>query len=125
MNDPHMPGKETSDFGATLRAAREAREISLRQIADATNISMSMLQALEDNDPSRLPGGIFTRSFIRSYAGEVGLDPEETLREFIEQSTTTRSEDRLTLAGEAKEHALFRSSQRMANTILRIVLISV
>ena len=125
MNEPHMPGKETSDFGATLRAAREARKMSLRQIADATNISMSMLQALEDNDPSRLPGGIFTRSFIRSYAGEVGLDPEETLLEFLEQSTTTRSEDRLTFAGEAKEHALFRSSQRMAKTILRIVLISV
>jgi cytoskeleton protein RodZ len=120
-----MPGKETSDFGATLRAAREAREISLRQISDVTNISMSILLALENNDTTRLPGGIFTRSFIRSYAVEVGLDPVETVREFLEQSSTTRGEDRLTIANDAKEHALFRSDQRMAKTIFRLILISV
>ena len=120
-----MAGKEIIDFGAKLRAAREARKISLRQIANATKISMSVLQALEDNDESRLPGGIFTRSFVRSYAGEVGLDPEKVLREFLEQSSSTRAEERITFASERPDHTLFRSYQRMANTILRLVLISV
>src|SRR4051794_39535358 len=60
------------DFGGTLRAARERRGLSLRQIATATKISMLTLEALERNDLARLPGGIFSRAFVRAYALEVG-----------------------------------------------------
>jgi cytoskeleton protein RodZ len=42
-----------------------------------------VLEALERNDVSRLPGGIFSRAFVRSYAIEVGLEPERTIQEFI------------------------------------------
>lgn len=72
-----------TDFGGKLRQAREARGTSLRQIAASTKISVAALEALERNDVSKLPGGIFSRAFVRSYASEVGLDPEETVREFI------------------------------------------
>ena len=44
---------------------------------------MVALEALERNEISRLPGGIFSRSFVRSYALEVGLDPEQTVRDFL------------------------------------------
>jgi transcriptional regulator with XRE-family HTH domain len=47
-----------SDFGARLRAARERRGVSLRDIAARTNFSIAALEALERNDPSRLAGGI-------------------------------------------------------------------
>src|SRR5919198_4744253 len=77
------PDRNTGDFGRKLREARERRGISLRQIANATKISVSVLEALERNDISRLPGGIFGRAFVRSYAIEVGLDPERTIQEFI------------------------------------------
>ena len=73
------------DFGTKMKRAREERGVSLRQIADATKISVSALEALERNDISRLPGGIFSRAFVRSYAMEVGLDPEQTVREFLVQ----------------------------------------
>jgi hypothetical protein len=43
------------------------------------------LDAIERNDIARLPGGIFSRGFVRGYAHEVGLDPEETVRDFVEQ----------------------------------------
>ena len=66
------------DFGGKLRQARERRGISLRQIAASTKISAAALEALERNDISRLPGGIFSRAFVRSYAAEVGLDPDAT-----------------------------------------------
>jgi cytoskeletal protein RodZ len=72
-----------SDFGARLREARERRGVSLRDIAAHTKLSVASLEALERNDTSRLPGGIFARAFVRSYAAEVGLDPEETVREFV------------------------------------------
>src|SRR5512142_269184 len=73
------------DFGGKLRQARERRGISLRQIAASTKISAAALEALERNDISTLPGGIFSRAFVRSYASEVGLDPDDTVREFLER----------------------------------------
>src|SRR5258706_11384344 len=77
--------KPSSDCGRSLREARERRGVSLRQLANITKISVSALEALERNDVSRLPGGIFSRAFIRSYASEVGLDPEETVQQFLAQ----------------------------------------
>jgi len=74
-----------SDFGMMMKRLRQERGVSLRQIADATKLSIGALEALERNDISRLPGGIFSRAFVRSYAIEVGLDPEKTVRDFLSQ----------------------------------------
>ena len=79
------PTAAESDFGLRMRHAREQRGVSLRQIAEATKISVTALEALERNDISRLPGGIFSRAFVRSYATEIGVDPERTVREFLSQ----------------------------------------
>ena len=73
------------DFGTKMKRLREERGVTLRQIADTTKLSVGALEALERNDISRLPGGIFTRAFVRSYATEVGLDPEQTVRDFLVQ----------------------------------------
>ena len=77
--------RSESDFGARIRQTREQRGISLRQIAETTKISVSVLEALERNDVSRLPGGIFSRGFVRLYAVEIGVDPEQTVRDFMAQ----------------------------------------
>ena len=71
------------DFGTRMKRSREERGVSLRQIADVTRISVVALEALERNEISRLPGGIFSRGIVRSYALEVGLDPEQTVRDFL------------------------------------------
>src|SRR5581483_4626265 len=80
-----MAGDRTGDFGRKLREARERKGVSLRQIASATKISVSALEALERNDLAKLPGGIFSRAFVRSYASEVGLDPDEAIEDFLSQ----------------------------------------
>jgi cytoskeletal protein RodZ len=77
--------RSSGDFGATLRDARERRGIGLREIANETRISVRALEALERNDVSRLPGGIFSRAFVRAYAMAIGLDPEQTVDEFLRQ----------------------------------------
>ena len=117
--------KGVRGFGDKLREARERRGLSLRQIANATKISMITLEALERNDIARLPGGIFSRGVVRSYAIEVGLDPESTIEEFMGQfphdsvtaghPTTTQVED----------HEAVESDRRMAATFLRLLLISI
>jgi cytoskeletal protein RodZ len=71
--------------GAGLRQRREERRVSLRQIAASTKISPGALEAIERDDIKRLPGGIFTRAFVRAYASELDLDPERTLAEFLAQ----------------------------------------
>src|SRR5215218_10709633 len=87
-----MPGDRASGgFGGKLRDARERRGVSLRQIANATKISIAALEALERNDLSKLPGGIFSRAFVRSYAIEVGLDPDAAVHEFLERFQGTPS----------------------------------
>jgi cytoskeletal protein RodZ len=68
-----------------MKRLREERGVTLRQIADATRISIGVFEALERDDISRLPGGIYSRAFVRSYAIEVGLDPEQTVRDFLVQ----------------------------------------
>ena len=78
-----------TDFGDKLRRERERRGVPLQQIAARTKISVFALERLERNDLRRLPGGIFARSIVRSYASEVGLDPEATVREFVTRFTSS------------------------------------
>jgi cytoskeletal protein RodZ len=106
------------DFGGKLRQARERRGISLRQIAATTKIAAAALDALERNDISKLPGGIFSRAFVRSYALEVGLDPDETVREFVERFNQETSPTADTVAAEVpQEEREFHERQRKAARI--------
>jgi transcriptional regulator with XRE-family HTH domain len=71
-------------FGARLRQRREEREIALTTIAEQTKIKVSLLEALERDDISHWPSGIFRRAFIRAYAHAINLDPDVVVREFFE-----------------------------------------
>ena len=70
-------------FGQRLRAERERRRITLESIAANTKISIGLLRDLENDRIAHWPGGIFRRSFLKSYANAIGLDPDETLQEFL------------------------------------------
>jgi cytoskeleton protein RodZ len=69
-------------FGENLRREREMRGVTLEEIAESTKISTRLLRALEQEHFSALPGGVFTRSFIRHYADYLGLDSEHVLAEY-------------------------------------------
>jgi cytoskeletal protein RodZ len=69
-------------FGPTLKAERDRRGITLQAIADSTKISVSLLAALERNDVSRWPKGIFRRAFLREYVAALGLAPDTFVDEF-------------------------------------------
>ena len=74
-----------AEFGARLRAQREARKLTLQGIAAQTKIKQSLLQGLESDDLSAWPKGIFRRAFVRDYARAIGLDPETVVREFLDR----------------------------------------
>lgn len=115
----------SDDFGSRLRAARERKGLSLRAIATRTKISVAVLEALERNDISRLPGGIFSRAFVRTYANEVGLNPEVAIQEFIEafpQDSVTAGHPP---SDTVEDTELFESDRRAASSVLWILAASV
>ena len=69
-------------FGGNLQREREMRGVTLEEISGATKISVRFLRAIEEENFAALPGGVFTRSFIRTYARYLGLDEERVMAEF-------------------------------------------
>jgi transcriptional regulator with XRE-family HTH domain len=73
---------EKETFGPVLRAARERRGLTLKQLAAETKVSMELWAALEENNLKRWPRQVFARSYVRDYAERVGLDASEIVNEF-------------------------------------------
>jgi cytoskeleton protein RodZ len=74
-----------TSIGDTLRRERIRRGLELEQVAAKTKIGLHLLEAMEANQFDRLPGGVFTRSFLRQYAHTLGLDEEEVIAALKEQ----------------------------------------
>ena len=70
------------NFGERLKRERELREVSPNEIVVATRISLRFLEALENEDWDKLPGGVFNRGFVRAIARYLGLDEEHLLAEY-------------------------------------------
>src|SRR4051812_2147220 len=71
-----------SDFGISFKTKRESMGLTLEHIASETRIGTRFLAAIEKEDFQLLPGGIFTRGFIRSYAERLGMDPDQAVAEY-------------------------------------------
>jgi len=69
-------------LGEKLRTAREERGISISEVAEQTRISPLYLEAIDRNDYKTLPGGIFNKGFVRSYAKYVGVPEQDALQEY-------------------------------------------
>jgi cytoskeletal protein RodZ len=69
-------------FGERLKRERELREVPPEEITLATRIGPRFLEALENEDWGKLPGGVFNRGFVRSIARYLGLDEEAFLAEY-------------------------------------------
>lgn len=61
-------------IGPTLREARNRRKIDLAEVEAAIKIRVRYLRAIENEEWDALPGGAYTRGFIRTYASYLGLD---------------------------------------------------
>jgi cytoskeleton protein RodZ len=70
------------NFGDRLKRERELREVTLQEITSATRIGPRFLEALENEEWEKLPGGVFNRGFVRSIARYLGLDEEVLLGEY-------------------------------------------
>jgi cytoskeleton protein RodZ len=83
------PGGAEGSLGEELRRARESRGVSLREVSEHTRITMRHLEAIEADDFKELPGGIFNRSFVKSYARDIRFDERRAL-ELYERTARDR-----------------------------------
>ena len=75
-----MEPEETLESpGKYLKARRESKRLSLKRVADATNIREGILNAIEEDKYGDLPP-LYVKSFLRSYARYLVLDPDEVIR---------------------------------------------
>ena len=105
-------------LGEELKRKREEQGKSLTAISETTRIVTRFLKAIEEDNFSVLPGGIFTRSFIRAYAREVGMDQAEATALYLQQTSpqevqespppTSPPESARDLAGESAPEAVGR-----------------
>src|SRR4051795_2999332 len=87
--------------GPTLREARKRRQIELSEVEEATRIRPRFLRAIENEEWDVLPGGVYTRGFIRTYASFLGLDGDrlaEDYRENVEKWSRPATEQAEPLA---------------------------
>jgi len=73
-------------FGARLKREREQRKITLEDVSLSTKIGTRFLIALEEEEFDQLPGGIFNKGFVRSYARHLGIDEEQAVADYLAAS---------------------------------------
>jgi cytoskeletal protein RodZ len=76
-----------ASFGTTLKRAREARGLTLDDIAKETRVARRYLAALEDETLSMLPGGAYNRAYLRTYAKVLGLEAKTLLSEYATEES--------------------------------------
>ncbi len=85
--------KMSLSLGEKFRAAREQRGISISEVAEQTRISPLYLEAIDADNYKTLPGGIFNKGFVRSYAKYVGVDEQEALQDYSRMVAETEPPD--------------------------------
>jgi cytoskeletal protein RodZ len=72
----------TTAKSLNLAEIRSRSGRSLEQIADTTKISIRFLRAIEAEDFGQLPGGIFSRSYLKQYAEQIGIEATRLLETY-------------------------------------------
>lgn len=112
-------------LGEKLRQAREKRGVTITEVAEQTRISPHYIELIELDDYRTLPGGIFNKGFIKSYAKFVGVDESEALQDYsrlITAQTGDASDDPKTYRPEVLTDDR-SSSSRLPTVVFAIVIL--
>jgi len=112
-----------SNLGATFRKARETAGLPLEKIAAETKISARFLLAIESESFNLLPGGIFNRGFIRSYAEYLGLDSEQAVADY--DRMFTKAQEPLEVLVDAERESSRKSDRNLYPVAAAILFVSI
>jgi cytoskeleton protein RodZ len=84
MGESTSPGGDgVGEFGDKFRKQREKKSFSFDDVSHVTKIGVRMLQAIEEENFDRLPGGVFNKGFIRTYAKHLGMNDDEAIASYL------------------------------------------
>lgn len=75
-----MSGTET--VGSTLRQQREKKRMSIAEVSRVTRIPVSTLESIEQDHFDDLPGEVFVKGFLKSYAQSIGLEADDIVARY-------------------------------------------
>src|SRR5256714_10084791 len=90
--DKRQERGRVESFGARLKREREQRGVTLDDIALTTKIGKRFLSALEEDRFDQLPGGIFSKGFVRAYARHLAIDEEQAVADYLSATTPAATE---------------------------------
>ena len=108
-------------LGTYLRYERELRQISLEEVSQTTRIPIRMLQHIEEDALDRLPGEVFARGFLKSYATSLGLISEDVLERYRKRHEAKPAADPTPAPITALQPA--KSSRRFGIAIALVILL--
>jgi cytoskeleton protein RodZ len=77
--------------GTILSAQRESLELTIQQVADKLNLTMHFVRCLESDSYDKLPGDVFVRGYIRTYANLLQLDAPQVVAVYSEFTSKKRA----------------------------------
>jgi cytoskeletal protein RodZ len=116
------------NFGEYLRREREVRNIALHDVSRTTKIPVRSLERLEAGEYEALPGEVFVRGFIKSYARCVGLDDENALLLYDSERDERRAEveesqPRMEAAGDAEASDPLQMRRRVGIAVFVVIVL--
>lgn len=107
-------------LGERFRAAREARGLSLSDVAEQIRIRSVYLGAIEDENWTAIGAPVYTRGFLRTYARFLGLDPEEVVGEFNRATSSSGGSAAVTAPAPASISRLHEARPRNLSPLIWI-----
>ncbi len=110
-----------AELGLALREAREAKNLSIEDIADRLKLTTSLVRKMEEGDVTALPHAVYTRGFIRGYAAIVGINLEEyqnVIEEFYPLNVPSEHDEKIVLVSSVHQRSKNKRMLLLACIIL-------
>ncbi|MGM0570618.1 RodZ domain-containing protein [Marinobacter sp.] len=109
--------------GERLRKAREAAGLTVTEVADRQHLRPAVISAIENGDYRQIDSELFLKGYVRTYASQVGLDPESVIRQLDRELEPLREEQKARV--EANPLITIERRKRRKRQIARIVVVLV
>ena len=113
----------TAGPGPTLKAARQAMNVEPREVADALNLPLNVVEAIEDNDFAQLPNPVFARGYVRSYAKLLELDPDPIVQQFPMPAEQAVTENTMNIERPSPFTLIAATAQRLVREQQQLVVV--
>ncbi len=113
-----------SSVGEQLRRAREARGLTVQQIAEETKLKLVQVEALESGDSSAFPAMVYMRGSLKSYAEVVKIDPTPLLEQLKEEQQGKDGNESQPYFDNLGEYTLFWRLLTGLKTMMPLIIIA-